>query len=110
MRASLPRPVGQAPCAPPHPTQTPPLCAPSPAPAPQDLDGGKLPLWTNMPAPEIGRNYWKLAPDATMRDLLLAVRADEACHIYVRAGGRGRGRRESALVPVVGMRRRAHSH
>ena len=49
----------------------------------KELDEGKLPEWTNMPPPEIGRNYWQLGKDATMRDLLLAVRADEACHSHV---------------------------
>ena len=34
-------------------------------------------------APEIARDYWKLGEDATMRDLLLSVRADEACHSHV---------------------------
>ena len=34
-------------------------------------------------APTIARDYWKLGDDATMRDLLLAVRADEACHSHV---------------------------
>ena len=33
--------------------------------------------------PEIARDYWKLGEDATMRDLLLSVRADEACHSHV---------------------------
>jgi threonyl-tRNA synthetase len=49
----------------------------------EDLDAGKLPQWTNLASPDIGKNYWKLGPDATMRDLLLAIRADEACHMYV---------------------------
>ncbi|PSC67633.1 alternative oxidase [Micractinium conductrix] len=48
-----------------------------------DLDAGKLPKWTDRQAPEIGKFYWRLKPDANMRDLLLAVRADEACHIHV---------------------------
>ena len=33
--------------------------------------------------PEIARDYWKLDENATMRDLLLSVRADEACHSHV---------------------------
>ena len=57
-------------------------CCSSPSPPlPQDLDAGKLPQWTNLQAPDIGKNYWKLGPNATMRDLLLAIRADEACHM-----------------------------
>ena len=50
-----------------------------------DLDSGKLPSWSNKPAPEIAVSYWRLGEGATMRDLLLAVRADEACHKHVNA-------------------------
>ncbi|KAL4420045.1 hypothetical protein ABPG77_007484 [Micractinium sp. CCAP 211/92] len=49
----------------------------------QDLDDGKLPKWSNMQAPDIGKFYWRLDEGATMRDLLLAVRADEHCHKHV---------------------------
>lgn len=48
-----------------------------------DLDAGKLPLWENMPAPPVAIRYWKLEEDAMFRDVLLAVRADEACHRHV---------------------------
>jgi hypothetical protein len=41
------------------------------------IDAGKL---KNEPAPEIAKNYWHLAPDATLRDVVLAIRADEANH------------------------------
>jgi len=34
----------------------------------------------NVPAPGIAINYWKLAPDARLRDVIVAVRADEAHH------------------------------
>ena len=43
-----------------------------------DLDAGFLPDWKHMAAPPLAMEYWKLRSDATMRDLLLAVRADEA--------------------------------
>mmetsp|Transcript_23588 Transcript_23588/g.51758 ORF Transcript_23588/g.51758 Transcript_23588/m.51758 type:complete len:347 (-) Transcript_23588:1431-2471(-) len=46
-----------------------------------DIDAGKL--WVKRPAPPIAIKYWNLAPDANMRDLILAVRADEACHSHV---------------------------
>ena len=46
-----------------------------------DLDAGKLPAWNNMLAPPLAVEYWKLKPGATMRDLLLAVRADEAVRL-----------------------------
>lgn len=44
------------------------------------LDDGLMPTWTNKPAPDIAKTYWGLSKDALMRDVLLAVRADEANH------------------------------
>ena len=41
------------------------------------VDNGTHP---NLPAPRIAIDYWKLAPDATLRDVIIAVRADEAHH------------------------------
>jgi len=41
------------------------------------IDSGKIP---NVPAPEIAKKYWNLSPDATLRDVVLVVRADEAMH------------------------------
>ncbi|KAK0547679.1 inducible alternative oxidase 2 [Tilletia horrida] len=49
----------------------------------QDLDEGRLPEWENLAAPQIAISYWSLAKDAKMRDVLLAVRADEAVHRFV---------------------------
>ena len=34
----------------------------------------------NVPAPQLAINYWKLAPDARLREVIIAVRADEAKH------------------------------
>lgn len=34
----------------------------------------------NVPAPEIAIAYWKLAPDARLREVIIAVRADECLH------------------------------
>lgn len=34
----------------------------------------------NVPAPQIARTYWKLPADARLRDVVLAVREDEAGH------------------------------
>ena len=42
-----------------------------------ELDAGKL---ENVPAPELAIDYWHLAQDATLRDVIIAVRADEAEH------------------------------
>ena len=40
----------------------------------------------NVPAPEIAKRYWSLADDATLRDVVLVVRADEAHHRDVNHG------------------------
>ncbi|MEM6906952.1 MAG: alternative oxidase, partial [Pseudomonadota bacterium] len=34
----------------------------------------------NVPAPQIAIDYWKLPPDARLREVVIAVRADEAHH------------------------------
>ena len=34
----------------------------------------------NVPAPQIAIDYWQLDKDATLRDVVIAVRADEAEH------------------------------
>ncbi len=48
-----------------------------------DIDAGRSP---NVPAPAIAKHYWKLADDATLRDVVLVVRADEAHHRDVNHG------------------------
>ena len=48
-----------------------------------DIDSGRLPRWAKQPVPEIATQYWKLGPSATIRDLILAIRADEQCHSHV---------------------------
>lgn len=42
-----------------------------------EIDEGRTP---NVPAPAIAKRYWKLSDDATLRDVVLVVRADEAHH------------------------------
>ena len=49
----------------------------------KELDDGRSP---NVPAPAIARHYWKLPDDATLRDVVLVVRADEAHHRDVNHG------------------------
>lgn len=45
------------------------------------VDDGRLPLWANMAAPPEAIDYYGLnAETATMRDVILGVRADEAVH------------------------------
>lgn len=41
------------------------------------VDSGNV---ENTPAPQLAIDYWKLAPDARLRELIIAVRADEAAH------------------------------
>lgn len=43
----------------------------------REIDEGRAP---NIVAPEIARHYWQLPDTATLRDVVLAVRADEAHH------------------------------
>ncbi|KAJ2654448.1 inducible alternative oxidase 2 [Coemansia sp. RSA 1199] len=42
-----------------------------------DIDAGRI---ENVKAPEIAVAYWNLDPESTLRDVVLAVRADEALH------------------------------
>ena len=42
-----------------------------------EIDSGKI---LNRPAPQIAIDYWDLGSDATLRDVVVAVRADEAGH------------------------------
>jgi ubiquinol oxidase len=49
----------------------------------KEIDEGRSP---NVPAPAIAIHYWKLPADATLRDVVLVVRADEAHHRDVNHG------------------------
>jgi ubiquinol oxidase len=49
----------------------------------QELDEGRSP---NLPAPAIAKHYWKLPDTATLRDVVMVVRADEAHHRDVNHG------------------------
>jgi ubiquinol oxidase len=42
-----------------------------------EIDAGRL---ENVPAPQIAIDYWNLAADARLREVVIAVRADEAEH------------------------------
>ncbi len=97
-----------------------------------DLDAGMLPQWTvracvrahhdtnwsadvspdaqNMPAPDLSKTYWRLKDTANMRDLLLAVRADEAwCVARVHVSAMCLHALLSVLMRFRG-RVRSHSH
>ena len=49
----------------------------------EEIDAGRSP---NVPAPYIAKHYWKLPADATLRDVVLLVRADEAHHRDINHG------------------------
>jgi ubiquinol oxidase len=49
----------------------------------KEIDEGRS---ANIPAPAIARHYWRLPDSATLRDVVLVVRADEAHHRDVNHG------------------------
>ncbi len=49
----------------------------------KEIDEGRS---ANVPAPAIAKRYWKMPEDATLRDVVLIVRADEAHHRDVNHG------------------------
>ncbi|HEY4583975.1 MAG TPA: alternative oxidase [Lysobacter sp.] len=49
----------------------------------REIDEGRV---ENVPAPKIARDYWKLPADARLREVVVAVRADEAGHRDVNHG------------------------
>ncbi|RYF24081.1 MAG: oxidase [Oxalobacteraceae bacterium] len=48
-----------------------------------EIDAGRQ---EDVPAPKFAIDYWQLAPDARLRDVVIAVRADEANHRDVNHG------------------------
>ena len=62
----------------------------------EEIEAGRL---TNVAAPEIAIDYWDLAPNARLRDVVLAVRDDEAKH---------RDRNHSFADALTGTRRQSH--
>ncbi len=64
------------------------------------IDAGHV---ANIPAPAIARHYWMLPDDATLRDVVLVVRADEAHHRDVNHGFAntlaGRGDAADSVAP-----------
>ena len=48
-----------------------------------EIESGRT---ANVAAPQIAIDYWKLAPDARLKDVVMAVRADEAVHRDVNHG------------------------
>ncbi|KAG9103831.1 Alternative oxidase, mitochondrial precursor [Ceratobasidium sp. 370] len=48
-----------------------------------EIEAGRIPEWQNKPAPSIAIDYWRLPEDATLLDVIKAVRADESTHRFV---------------------------
>ena len=48
-----------------------------------EIESGRI---QNVAAPQIAIDYWKLGPDALLKDVVIAVRADEAGHRNVNHG------------------------
>jgi hypothetical protein len=48
-----------------------------------DVQAGLVPEWDNKPAPQIAIDYWRMDEDASLLDVIKAVRADEATHRFV---------------------------
>ncbi|XP_067687267.1 uncharacterized protein [Haliotis asinina] len=49
----------------------------------EDIENGPMSHWKTQAAPDVAVRYWKLRADATMKDVILAIRADEAHHRLV---------------------------
>lgn len=49
----------------------------------EEIDAGRV---VNIPAPQIAIDYYQLSPTATLRDVVVAVRADEQGHADVNHG------------------------
>lgn len=49
----------------------------------EDVTRGLVPEWDDKKAPQIAIDYWRMPQDATLLDVIKAVRADEATHRFV---------------------------
>ncbi|KAI0345764.1 alternative oxidase [Trametopsis cervina] len=48
-----------------------------------EVEAGRVPGWEKLPAPSIAKEYWRLSDDATLLDVIYAVRSDETTHRFV---------------------------
>ncbi len=46
----------------------------------QQIDEGSLQHWKHTPASDAAKAYWRLHENATLRDVILSIRADEVVH------------------------------
>lgn len=48
----------------------------------EEIEAGRLPEWDGVAAPAIAIDYWRLKKDATLLDMIYAIRADESNHRF----------------------------
>ena len=48
-----------------------------------EIEKGRLPEWETRSAPSIAKDYWRLPNNATLLDVIYAVRSDETTHRFV---------------------------
>jgi len=46
----------------------------------KEIEEGSIKHWQTQEAPQIAKKYWRLPENATMKDVILVIRADEAHH------------------------------
>ncbi|KAI0801802.1 AOX, alternative oxidase mitochondrial precursor [Irpex lacteus] len=49
----------------------------------EEIEAGHVPGWKDKAAPSIAKEYWRLKDDATLLDVIYAVRSDETTHRFV---------------------------
>ncbi|KAJ3717038.1 alternative oxidase [Lentinula raphanica] len=49
----------------------------------KEIEAGRVPEWSDLPAPQIAIDYWRLEPEANLLDVIYAVRSDETTHRFV---------------------------
>ncbi|KAE9404009.1 mitochondrial alternative oxidase [Gymnopus androsaceus JB14] len=49
----------------------------------KEIEAGRVPEWSDKPAPQIAIDYWRLDPNASLLDVIYAVRSDETTHRFV---------------------------
>jgi len=49
----------------------------------EEIEAGRIPEWTNLDAPSIAKDYWRMKHNAKLIDVMYAVRSDESTHRFV---------------------------
>ncbi|KAF9454745.1 mitochondrial alternative oxidase [Macrolepiota fuliginosa MF-IS2] len=48
-----------------------------------EMEAGRIPEWSDKPAPQIAIDYWRLPQNSKLIDVIYAVRSDETTHRFV---------------------------